>query len=313
MSSINQKKFVRQYWRSFWRAGAVVFTAGILLFGCEQPRIFAPQDDGTTNYRGGRNLSDQEVLISLQITGGFAGVNQRLTIFTDGLAFFEDYRPANVRFLNYLTLAEFSQLQALFQDNDFVHLDARYLDANAMDVLYYNITYRQNEASHQVATDYLSAPAGLREIIDSLNKIIQKLQFETLRLTLVTSADSLRHDELLTLKFSVTNVSGAPLTLYFADAQVFDFFAFKSTEDISQWISLGAGAATEFWNWAHDKVFSAVLQTQTIYANETREYEIQWDGRDNTGAPLHGEYWVGAALLSTPGGSTPLVQVFVAE
>ncbi|MGH7455668.1 MAG: BsuPI-related putative proteinase inhibitor, partial [bacterium] len=67
------------------------------------------------------------------------------------------------------------------------------------------------------------------------------------------------------------------------------------------------------WNWAHDKAFIAIVEAITFQPGESRTFTVEWDGRNNNGDLLEGEFWLGARLVARPGGYSPLRPVVVTK
>lgn len=299
-------KRIRQHRAPAFLTMAVVFLAPLLVVtACDQPRIFATKEEAVdlaSPLRG----SNGDPVITMLVTGGIAGVNQQLVVDSNGFISFADGLLDSPRYTNYLTAAEYADLQAKFLNNDFFRLRESYTAADVADAFYYDLTFRSHGLSHRVVTDYLSAPSNLREIIDALNAIIDKLTRAGLQLTITSSTTTLRHGQTVKLSLAVKNLAAGPLTLHFRSGRIFDFFAAAQS-------SLAPYQPAKVWSWAHDKAFSLALEQITLAAGETRSYDVEWDGRDNAGQLLKGDFVVGAELASVPGGSTRLLPLRITE
>jgi len=60
------------------------------------------------------------------------------------------------------------------------------------------------------------------------------------------------------------------------------------------------------WNWAHDRVFIQIIRQKNLNPGESLRYSVSWNGLDNGGEQLAGEYLIGARLASLPGTYTSL-------
>jgi hypothetical protein len=156
-----------------------------------------------------------------------------------------------------------------------------------------------------VETDYYGAPPELQALVDRLTGVIDWLQNNSLALEFKTGADTLRHGDKLTLTLIATNRSANPLTLQFRNGQTFDFFATAQTAVTN------AFSSKQVWNWAYDKAFAQVLRSETLQPGESRTYSAEWHGRSNDGDLVAGEFWLGARLVSLPGGYPPMRKVVV--
>lgn len=290
---------------TFLKIALLTIAATLLFIACDQPRIFetknTPMDDNSP-LRG----SNGDPVITMLITGGFAGVNRQLVIDSNGFVSFVDENPDGPRYTDYLTAAEYAEVQAKFLNSDFFHLRENYTEANVADAFYYDITFQSNGVSHRVVTDYLAAPSSLREIIDALNAIIDELTRHKLQLALTASNDTLQHGQTVKLTLTVKNLSAESLALHFRSGQIFDFYAFAQ-------LSLALYPPTKVWNWAHDKAFTLALQDIILAEGEIRSYQIDWDGRNNAGQLLTGDFFIGAELVSVPGGDTRLMPLHIKE
>lgn len=272
-------------------------------WGCDHTNIFSSRDDEKTTepYDG----PSGETVIAMYVTGGFAGVNQQLLIDANRYVRYTDAGLQNGQLETILAAEEHTRLIRLFIEKDFFHLQSQYLDAKIADAFYYRIIFRHGGAVKEVATDYFSAPADLQILIDNLRNIVDNLRTNSLMLEFKTSADTLHHGGKLTLTLIATNRSATPLTLRFRSGQVFDFFATLPV------VTTNAFPPPFVWNWAHDKVFIAVITTKTWQPGERYTYEVEWDGRNNKGDFVDGEFWLGARLVAIPGGYSPLRRVVV--
>jgi hypothetical protein len=68
----------------------------------------------------------------------------------------------------------------------------------------------------------------------------------------------------VTLTFTVTNASAAPVQLDFNSAQQYDFIV-RST-----------ATGTVVWQWSTEMVFAAVLTSRTLAAGESATYTAHW-------------------------------------
>lgn len=276
------------------------FLLALLVGGCNNSHLFSPseQENKLDPFDG----PSATAIIEMQVTGGFAGVNQQLQIFTNRYTQYIDL-PQTRQLAAALSNEEYSGLIALFVEKDFLHMQPSYLDANVADAFHYRLTFRYSGTTKQVETDYLSAPSALQGLVGRLREVSDWLS-HSLKLELQVSDDTLRHGEKLLLTLSATNQSANSLTLKFRNGQIYDFFAATPAK-------ITAFPPSAVWNWAHDQYFIQVLGSGTLQAGETRTYSVEWDGRSNNGELLVSEFWLGGRLVSLPGGYTALHRVVV--
>jgi hypothetical protein len=265
--------------------------------------MFTPNND-EKNQQNLDGPSGQTV-VEMQITGGFAGVNQQLLIDANRYVQFIDNRGQSGQIETVLSTEEFNRLITVFVEQDFLHMESQYIDANVADAFLYRIVYRYSGASKQVETDYFGASPELRIIVDNLLNLTKPLG--GLALEFKTSSEQLRHGEKITLTLTATNQNITPLTLLRRDGQEFDFFVTA----VAAFANSRASTQALQWNWANEKAFITVVTSETLQPGETRTYSAEWDGRNNQGDLLEGEFMVGARLVAQPGGYSPLRRVVV--
>jgi hypothetical protein len=270
------------------------------IWSCEHANLFSPTPDEKN-----QTLVDEpsgQTVIEMQVTGGFAGVNEQLLIDANRFVRLIDQSG---QIETALPAEEHSRLVALFIEKDFLHLNSSYVDGRIADAFHFRIVFRYSGSEKEVATDYFTAPAELKTLVDNLRGLVDSLRRQSLTLELKTSAETLRHGETLTLTLTATNRNEAPVTLQ-TGGQKFDFFALPGGA-----VTAPTRSSSVMWNWAHDKVFIAIVEAITFQPGESRSYSIEWDGRNNNGGLLEGEFWLGARLVARPGGYSPLRRVMV--
>ncbi|MFQ5641238.1 MAG: BsuPI-related putative proteinase inhibitor [bacterium] len=256
-----------------------------------------------------RSSDETPEVIRLNITGGIAGINQELIVRQNGFIEFQNNFPFGGSYTDALTSEEFASLHSLFLDNNFTRLNERYVTENTADFIYYEITFIQDDLSKTVFADHSAAPLGLKTIIEHLKAIIQNITQDGLQFRLEVSKDSLRVGEPAVLKLIVKNISGQNIALHFQDGQRFNFFA----QGILTASPDSRIALQKLWNWDQDKVFDQATHTIDLPAGNALEFVANWDGADNNGSVLSGNIWVGGELVSTPGGTTPMIRVVINE
>jgi hypothetical protein len=240
----------------------------------------------------------------MHVTGGFAGVNEQLLIDANRFVRFSDQSG---HLETTLSTEEHSRLVALFIEKDFLHLNSSYVDARIADAYHFRLVFRYSGSDKEVATDYFTAPPELKTLVDNLRGLVESLRRQSLTLEIKTSAETLRHGEKVTLTLTATNRHDAPVTLQ-TGGQKFDFLALPGGA-----ITAPTRASSVIWNWAHDKVFIAIVEGVTFQPGESRTYSVEWDGRNNNGDLLEGEFWLGARFVARPGGYSPLRSVVVTK
>lgn len=285
------------------RKYSFILLLAAFVWSCNHSNLFSPNEDEKIQ----QNLDGPsgQTVIEMQITGGFAGVNQQLLIDANRFVQFLDHRGQSREIETVLSTEEFNRLITVFVEQDFLHMQSESIDPNVADAFLYRINYRYNGANKQVDTDYFGAPAELRIVVDNLLNLTKPL--DGLALEFKTSAAQLRHGETLTLTLTATNHNTTPLRLLHANGQKYDFFVTAAAAFASNRASVQALQ----WNWAKDKYFAAVVIDETLQPGESRMYSAEWDGRSNQGDLLEGEFMVGARLVAQPGGYAALQKIVV--
>jgi len=276
------------------------------VWSCSNTTLFSPNED-EKNLQNLDGPSGQTI-VEMQITGGFAGVEQQLLVDANRFVQFIDRRGQSGQIETVLTTEELNRLITVFVEKDFVHMKPQYIDPNVADAFNYRLIYRYGGANKQVETDYFGAPAELRAIVDHLLNLTKPLG--GLALEFKTSAEQLKHGEKITLTLTATNRSAAPILLAFNSGQKYDFFA---APPAAAGLINRVSAQSQVWNWANDKAFILVLSNETLQPGESRTYTAEWDGRNNKGELLEGEFAVGSRLVAQPGGYSALRKVVVTK
>jgi hypothetical protein len=283
-----------------------VLLIAAFVWSCSNTTLFSPNED-EKNLRNLDGPSGQTI-VEMQITGGFAGVDQQLLVDANRFVQFIDRRGQSGQIETVLTTEELNRLITVFVEKDFVHMKPQYIDPNVADAFSYRLIYRYGGANKQVDTDYFGAPAELRVIVDHLLNLTKPLGGLTLEFK--TSAAQLKHGEKLTLTLTATNRSAAPIVLNYSSGQKYDFFA---AANVAAGVNNRVGAQALLWNWAHDKAFILILGNETLPPGESRTFTADWDGRNNKGELLEGEFALGGRLVSQPGGYSTLRKVVVTK
>lgn len=258
-----------------------------LLPACDWPTIFSREDSQQ------QPVHDADPWLTLRVTGGFAGVNQKLIVRRSGIVSFAEDYPWGVMRTIALSADETEGLRTLILANRFFGLDSAYTEPEVDDAFLYTIRVVDNGRSKTVVTHNHHVPENLRRIVEALLELKQRVSENGLDFILELSRDTLSVGDSLVMRLSVTNVSDEALRLNFPSGQTFDF----AVLDLE-----GAGTEEVIWNWAYGRFFTQALRSVEFPASATERYEVVWDGRDNRGKSVQGRFVVRGELVSTPGG-----------
>ncbi|MFQ5751530.1 MAG: BsuPI-related putative proteinase inhibitor [bacterium] len=260
---------------------------------CDFPAILSGDNQSSNSDQEART----ENLLFVEITGGIAGINQRLIVDESGQALFVDSFHPGAKWVVQLSSSELNNLISLILENHFFQLNSDYVDGQVADAFFYAISFNYDDKTKTVTTDYFAAPANLKRIVDGVLALKTRITDNGLDLKLELSQSEIVMGDKVELKLVVTNSLAKPLSLHFSSGQIFDFFAFI---EISNHTATGSDSL--IWNWAHDKLFTENVWDLILAAGESRSYQVTWDGRDLGGKFVSGEITIGAELVSVPGG-----------
>ncbi len=276
-----------------------ILLAGLQL-ACNSINIFDSDNSG----RQSPIATSDSTMLFVEISGGIAGVNQLLQVHESGLAVFEDSTSGGKRWSIRLTRAEIEDLETLMRDNNFFDLEGDFIDEQVADAFFYEISYTRENQSNTIITDNFAAPENLQSIVDGIIRLVEMTRENGLELSLRLSNPAMSTGESVEMTLAVKNIRDTELILNFSDGQIFDFKAFQAGTILDN---------DPVWNWAHDMAFVQALQTLVLAPIESRSYTVNWDGRDNSGQQLAGDFVIRADLVSLPGGSTAVERLTIRE
>jgi len=135
--------------------GILLLAAALLLTGCLGSKNLPAPTPATPT-----------LFVDYQRTGGFAGVNDRLVIFDNGVALVSS-RSTSREFS--LTRSELENISSVFEAAQFHTLEGNYTSRReSADLLQYSITYRNKT----VNTEDTAIPGALEQIIGELERIV---------------------------------------------------------------------------------------------------------------------------------------------
>lgn len=268
--------------------------AAIVFSACDFAGVFS--SDSTQQQKQPRNNSPVDTLLSVHITGGFAGVNQLLTVDERGHAELLDSFAPRIRWETELSKPAFDNLLLLMQNNHFFDLQGPYVDGNVADAFFFDITFNFGGATKTVLTDGFTVPENLADIIDGLFALIDGIRTDSPGVSLLLDKEQMQPGDSVRMTLKISNLSATPMTLHFSDGQIFDFEARRAV------------GGDLVWNWAHGKAFTEALWDMTLESGESKSYGVIWNGLDNGGLAVSGDFALRATLVSNPGGRTESVK-----
>lgn len=260
---------------------------------------------GDSESNGSAPSKPAAQVLSVAVSGGFAGVDQHLIVATDGTVTYEDRTLRGDKATVILAVAEIDSLTDLMNANRFFELGDSYITANTADAFLYQVTYTIDDQTKTVRTDDIAAPDNLKRILAGVLRIMEKARDNGLELDLLLSRTQIVKGESVAMTLHVKNKRNTPLVLHFSDGQMFDFIVVQDPLD--------ATAEALVWRWSHDRVFTQALSNLTLTPGEERSFQVTWDGRNNQRDAVTGEFAVQAELVSVPGGTTRRQVITISE
>ena len=284
--------------------------AAILLASCTQSGLFEADQDSAQRAPVWGPSGRPAITLQVHESGGQHF--EMLQIDDNGYVAYANTQLNGGTLTAALPSDELNALINFFLRNDFFHLtDVLVLDEQTANEVHV-IEFWHGSQTHRVTTQSLSqSPEPLREIIAQLQQTTAKLSAQGLRLSLEASRTRLIAGETLTLTLNVANPSSYPIELV-ASGQVFDFFAVPAASWVSE-PQRTIQLPLPVWNWAHERFFAQVISRQSIAPGESLRYEVPWDGRDNSGELLEGDFWIIAKMVTMPGGYTAPVALHITK
>lgn len=279
---------------------AAILISAFVMSGCGRSNLFEATENKQTDSVF---KPSGETAIAMEVTGGLAGIYQNLTIDANGYARFVDAQRGG-QIAAALTAEEFGSLVTLLLQNDFLHLNDRYVQENTADAFNYDVYFNFAGSSKRVITDNLEAPASLRAVIARLTEVAEKLSASALTLELALDRELLQAGESVTLILIAANNTSQPLPLN-TGGQKFDFFAFPAVA-LTLAPQMQLQLPEPAWRWSFERAFIAIVENATLAPGEALQYSVTWDGKGNNGEQLEGAYFIGAQLVASPGGMTTL-------
>lgn len=269
----------------------------LLVTACEKVNIFEPDSSDDTN----ENAQNDFEILSVNVTGGFAGVYQELHLYADGRAELVTTFEKQQKRME-LQPEEVAAVVHTFEKNHFFDLNPNYQSTEVMDAFFYQISYSDGTRAKTVTTNGFDIPENLQAILEFLHGLIEKLSRSGLELYLTADKDSLNPGDKVKMTFQVRNSTSEPLALDFTSSKVFELVAYDQ---------FPPGAGAPVWSNNHDMAFLPVLNRTTLEPGARQDYIVEWDGTGNDGKRLKGLVYLVAELLSTPGGRTAPVKLFI--
>ena len=273
----------------------LIFISSAIFVSCDTINIF----DSNSNHN--KNIfqpTDDQEFLTVNISGGFAGIKESIHIFANGQAILKT-QYAEKRTI--LLQKETNDIAAVFIANHFFTLKPKYIKGVA-DAFFYDIYFTDGKNENTVRTDAFDTPANLAVIIEEILQIKERILNDGIKFELKLDKTHLAENDSVQITLTMTNTTNKPIELTFPSSQLFDIIVYDKP-----W----ADQRRIVWNWAHNLGFLMVVTKHTLAPDDPLSETMVWRGQDNEGARVHGTFYVSGKFMSSRGGETQAVRINV--
>jgi|GEM_PF-6081390 len=271
--------------------------ASIVALQCQSVDLF--KADSAAVPSGTITGQDSDPFLLVLIKGD--GVDQRLTVFTDGLATIKGH-PDYLEKRTIFSAGRVQQIRSLFIDNDILNTSDHSAGQFSANVLTYDITAAIGTTTHLILSSSGRLPANEAGLVAGIDAIINDILHDGLAFQLVAT-DNLR-TAAATIDFAlqVTNTGDHDIELLFPSGQQYDFYIRR--------LSAHNDSVSD-WNWAQNQAFTQATQTQSIRPQESWIFKASWNGIGRDNLKTIGPLLLGGVLTSTPGGTAREIPLLI--
>ncbi len=275
----------------------LIFISSPIFISCDTINIF---DSNSNHDKNIFQPTDDQEFLTVNISGGFAGVKESIHIFADGQAILKT-RYAEKRTL--FSQKETNDIAAAFIANQFFSLKPKYIKG-VMDAFFYDIDFTDGQRKNRVQTDAFDIPANLAVIIEEIQQIKERILEDGIKFELKLDKTHLAENDSVQITLTVTNTTETdkPIELTFSSSQLFDIIVYDKP-----WVD----QRNIVWNWAHNLGFLMVVTKHALAPDEPLSETLVWRGQDNEGKRVHGTFYVSGKFMSSRGGETRAVRIQV--
>ena len=273
----------------------LILISSAIFVSCDTINIF---DSNSNHDKNIFQPTDDQEFLTVNISGGFAGVKESIHIFADGQAILKT-RYTEKRAL--FSQKETNDIAAAFIANHFFTLNSEYIK-RVMDAFFYDIYFTDGQRKNRVQTDAFDVPANLAVIIEEIQQIKERILNDGIKFELMLDKTQLAENDSVEITLTTTNTTNKPIELTFPSSQLFDIVVYDN---------LRADQRKIVWNWAHNLGFLMVITKHTLMPDEPLSETLLWRGQDNDGKRVHGTFYVTGKFMSSRGGETRAVRIQV--
>ena len=273
----------------------LILISSAIFVSCDTINIF---DSNSNHDKNIFQPTDDQEFLTVNISGGFAGVKESIHIFADGQAILKT-RYTEKRTL--FSQKETNDIAAAFIANHFFTLNSEYIK-RVMDAFFYDIYFTDGQRKNRVQTDAFDVPANLAVIIEEIQQIKERILNDGIKFELTLDKTQLAENDSVEITLTTTNTTNKPIELTFPSSQLFDIVVYDN---------LRADQRKIVWNWAHNLGFLMVVTKHALVPDEPLSETLLWRGKDNEGKRVHGTFYITGKFMSSRGGETRAVRIQV--
>ncbi|KAA3658821.1 MAG: hypothetical protein DWQ10_10330 [Calditrichaeota bacterium] len=286
-----------------WVIMMLLAASAAVVTSCEHKNLFSHSEPEPVTTIA--EIDSDEVIVHLKMSGGSSDLDHDLFILKNRTLQIYDNYPDNGSLNRVLSQPEMDALRLIFSENNFFSLQNELVEASIPDHLLYELTYKQDDLVHTVATDYTNASNRARTIIDALLVHYNDLR-TSLNIHLSTDKTEVSSSRYLSMVLQVENNSDRDLELVYMQGQAFDYVVYHIRDH--QFTSLEPD--DEIWRWSLNFYVEPIEKVLSIPAHEIKEFkEVIWNVQTDEKDHVSGMVAVVGELVSTPGGKSQAIQV----
>jgi hypothetical protein len=280
----------------------------ILLTACDSDAVYSPENETVAFSESAKSRDEPDMLV-IEVRGGSAGVDQKLRIAYDGRAVLTDNQRPGLSRIGQIDMATIDSLRTLAAETDSGSIDygseATGGGPGPDEKPLYTLAFDGETDARSVRADETSFTDNSRSLIWSINNLFDDLVQNTPAMELFLSDTTIAAGAAVKLKLAVRNDTERAFFLQFDSGRLFDF---------SVWSVDAQGlAGEEIWRWGAQQVFNQIRSERKFAPGETLAYAVTWNGIDEHGRRLPGQFFIRAEFNGMPGGSPEQKKIIITD
>lgn len=277
---------------------SILLSLHVLFSGCDLKVL---SSDEQKNNIDEQPTSVAAQLLVVQYGNEALGNQQTLVLLDDGELSLQEMNPVVSVTTTRLSQTQTSQIVELFVDQGFFEIENGPLDFASVSEPVYSVDFYHDGEHNQVKGLESANPEPVQAIIDEVNLLIGQAREAAPKISLSVDRSDIVTGEKVELRLTITNSSSHLMRLNFSSSRLFDFMV----RPVAAQNQSSDAPAEGNWQWSEDRYYSQVTSQIELEPGISRSYAVNWDGRDNNGVQLAGQFAIRAEVTSTPGGVSP--------